>query len=61
MKINFKIKENFIFKIIENRFKLINRIRDKSMILIIKINNKVYSKLWVKIIKKYLEVPNQAK
>ena len=61
MKINFKIKENFIFKIIENRFKLINRIRDKNMILIIKINNKVYSKLWVKIIKKYLEVPNQAK
>ena len=61
MKINFKIKENFIFKIIENRFKLINRIRDKSMILIIKINNKVYLKLWVKIIKKYLEVPNQAK
>ena len=61
MKINFKIKENFIFKIIENRFKLINRIRDKNMILIIKINNKVYLKLWVKIIKKYLEVPNQAK
>lgn len=45
MRINFKKKVKLIFKIIENRFKQIKRIWDKSMILIKKINNKVCLKL----------------